>query len=131
MKGCEPKNLKPGAVDFIKETWSKALSAFANSAGGVLIWGIHAAKKDGVDEAQSFRLVPNPKALATRLMTLHHEATDPPLTGVRVEPFTDPTEGRKGFVVCLIPQGDFVPYRAEHSDRQYYIRVGDDSIIPS
>ncbi|WP_406699173.1 ATP-binding protein [Singulisphaera sp. Ch08] len=70
MKGYDPKNLKEKKKDFIKETWSQVLSAFANTQGGVLIWGIHAAKRDGVDEAFSFQLVPNPKALATRLMEL-------------------------------------------------------------
>jgi hypothetical protein len=131
LKGCGPKNLKDAGRDFIKETWSQCLSAFANNAGGVLIWGIHAAKVDGVDEAQSFHWVPNPEALASRLMELHHEATDPPLTGAQAVPVIDPSEGGKGFVVCYIPQGEFVPYRAEHCQRHYFIRVGDDSIIPN
>ncbi|WP_406699171.1 hypothetical protein V5E97_09860 [Singulisphaera sp. Ch08] len=61
---------------------------------------------------------------------MHHEATDPPLPGIRVEPFIDSVDG-KGFVVCYIPQGEHVPYRAEHNQKQYFLRVGDDSIVPS
>jgi hypothetical protein len=63
-------------------------------------------------------------------MALHHESTDPPLPGIRIEAYTDSNKGGKGFVVCYIPQGDFVPYRAEYAQKQYFIRVGDDSIIP-
>ena len=38
MAGCEQKNLKPGAPDFIKRTWGECLSAFANTQGGVVTW---------------------------------------------------------------------------------------------
>ena len=115
----------------IKELWSINLSAFGNTQGGVLIWGIGAKKIDKVDAAHSRPLVPSPDALRTRLFELHHLATDPPLSGVEIEAVTVPNTGGKGFVVCLIPQGAFVPYRAEFNVRTYYMRVGDDAIIPS
>ena len=114
----------------IKEFWCINLSAFANTQGGVLI-GIGAKKIDKVDAASSRPLVPSPDALRTRLFELHHLATDPPLSGVEIEAVTVPNEGGKGFVVCFIPQGAFVPYRAEFNIRNYYMRVGDDSIILS
>lgn len=115
----------------IKELWCANLSAFANSQGGVLIWGIGARKQDQVDAARTRELVPAPDWLRTRLFELHHVATDPPLSGVEIEAVTVPDEGGKGFVVCFIPQGAFVPYRAEFNIKNYYIRVGDDSIVPS
>jgi hypothetical protein len=116
--------------DTIKEIWSKNLSAFGNTAGGVLVWGIGARKVRKVDAARSIQFVPDPDELRTRLYELHHQATDPPLPGIDVRAISDPGEGGKGFVVCSIPQGEFVPYRAEHSAKQYYVRVGDDSIVP-
>jgi predicted HTH transcriptional regulator len=36
-----------------KRNLGKALSAFANSAGGLLVWGIDARRRDGVDCAQA------------------------------------------------------------------------------
>jgi hypothetical protein len=115
----------------IKDIWSKTIAAFANIQGGVLLWGIGTKTIDKVDSASTLQLVPAPDQLRTQLFELHHQATDPPLPGVEITPVSDPGEGGKGFVVCFIPQGSFVPYRAEYSNRNYYIRVGDDSIIPS
>jgi hypothetical protein len=115
----------------IKEIWCVNLSAFGNTQGGLLIWGIGAKKIDKVDAAHSRPLVPSPDAMRTRLFELHHQATDPPLSGVEIEAVTVPNTGDKGFVVCFIPQGAFVPYRAEFNIKNYYIRVGDDSIVPN
>jgi len=39
------KLVRPLSDDNIKKIWSKALGSMANTEGGVLIWGIHAAKK--------------------------------------------------------------------------------------
>lgn len=118
----------------VKENWSKALSGFANTGGGVLIWGIKADKDPatGIDCASATSLIENPAALKTRLMQLHHQATDPPVLGVIVEQFSDPASG-KGFVVCFVPESTFRPHRAEHvQGKPYYIRAGDDfTIAPS
>jgi hypothetical protein len=116
--------------DTIKEIWSKDISAFANTQGGVLIWGIQARHVRRVDAARGFRLVPDPDELRTRLYELHHQATDPPLSEIIITPVSDPNEGGRGFVVCFIPQGSFVPYRAEYCNKNYYMRYGDDSIVP-
>lgn len=42
-----------------KKVWSKALSAMANSGGGVLVWGIKAEKDKatGIDAANALALV--------------------------------------------------------------------------
>ena len=95
----------------IKEIWSKNISAFGNTQDGVLIWGISAKNFNRVDAAHNFQLVPNPDELRTRLFELHHQATNPPLSGIKIHSVIDPNESGKGFVVCFIPEGKFVPYR--------------------
>lgn len=120
--------------DKIKEIWSKALAGFANTEGGVLIWGIDARKDPttGVDHASAPSLVPDPNAMKSRLMELHHQSTDPPVANVEVEPYPDPAANGAGFVVCLIPESPFKPHRAEHlPNKPYYIRAGDDFVPPS
>jgi len=113
----------------IKETWSKALSGFANNQGGVLIWGIEAKKIEGVDAAHELKLVDKPTALTTRLMELHHVATDPPIPGVEVIPISSNKHGKRGFVVCFVPESHFAPHRAEHcANKPFFIRVGDDFV---
>jgi len=64
-------------------------------------------------------------------MQLHHQATDPPVLGVQVEPFADAATAGRGFVVFLIPASEFRPHRAEHvTNKPYYIRAGDDFVVP-
>ena len=64
-------------------------------------------------------------------MELHHLASDPPIQGVEVEAVPDPADPARGFVVCFIPENGVKPVRAEHAGKQFYIRVGDDSVVPS
>jgi len=131
-----PAKPAPLSDDTLKELWSTALAGFANTGGGVLIWGIDArptptagsGKK--VDAASDLRLVPHPDGLKSDLMRLHHTATDPPVAGVRVEPVTDQAGG--GFVVCLIPESRNKPHRAEFvTNKPHYIRFGDDFVVMS
>jgi hypothetical protein len=113
-----------------KRLWSKALSGFANVGGGILIWGIEAKKNaDGIDAASALSLVAEPAKLHSRLMELHHQATDPPVQPISVEHFVADASGA-GFVVCLVPEGSNKPYRAVHEkNNPYYMRAGDDFVI--
>jgi hypothetical protein len=114
-----------------KENWSKALSGFANTSGGVLVWGIKARKdpESNVDRAHTTCLVSNPAELRTRLTQLLHQAADPPVLGVVIQDYADP-ETKKGFVVCLVPESEFRPHRAEYvENKPYYLRVADSFIV--
>ena len=101
--------------------WSKSLSAFANTEGGVLIWGIDARKKDNTDSASGLRLITNTSEFKSRLLELLIGATDPPVSGVQIEEIVEPPGSKQGFVVCLIPESEYKPVRAELEMKQYYI----------
>ncbi len=111
----------------VKKTWSEALAGFATTGGGVLIWGIDARKSagDSVDQACGFNLVLDPYGLKSRLQQLHHQATDPPVPGVRIEAFPDSDADGQGFVVCYVPESDYKPHRSEASGKRWVMRVGD------
>ncbi len=113
--------------------WSEALSGFANTEGGVLIWGVVAVKdKSGVDAANGFALVEKPSQLRSRLMELHHGATDPPVAGVEVVEFIADKDTGAGFVVCYVPESDYKPHRSELvKHKPYYMRAGESFVIPS
>jgi hypothetical protein len=112
----------------LRRLWSRALSGFANTQGGVLIFGIDARKDDKteIDAASALSLIPRPHALKSRLLELHHQATDPPVLGVEIEAYEDANQN--GFVVCYIPKSKHRPHRSEHCNKQYYIRAGDDHV---
>lgn len=117
--------------DDVKSTWSKTLSAFANTQGGVLIWGLDArhdpsAKMDCVCGSS---LVQNTAQFMSRLQQLAPQATDPPISGVKLLQLE--REAGKGYVVAYVPEGVAKPYRAELAGRNYYIRAGAATVIPS
>ncbi|MGA2028746.1 MAG: ATP-binding protein [Verrucomicrobiota bacterium] len=113
----------------LKKIWSKIIGAFANSEGGVIVWGI-IAKKDsatGVDAVSDVEVVPDVFALKSRLMELRHEAGDPPVSNIEIKELLVPGSSTEGFVVCHIPESSNKPHRSEFSDRRFYLRMGDSS----
>lgn len=111
--------------DDIPKIWSKALSGFANTGGGVLVWGIDCRNVGGIDAAQQLRLAKEPAKLLSRLKELLPEATNPPIRGVELEYLIENTSSGEGFVLCHIPESSHKPHRAEFAERNYFIRVGD------
>jgi hypothetical protein len=116
----------PQAQD-IGDIWSSSVSGFANTGGGVLIWGIDARRDaSGVDCAAGMRLVDQPASFRQRLIDLSQDLADPPVLGVDLIPLDDAAVPGKGFVICLIPESTFKPHRALRcKNKPYYIRVVD------
>lgn len=116
----------------IRKIWSEALSGFANTEGGVLIWGLVADNKnsDGVDRIHDIDLCADVEFYRQTLSQNLHDVCDPPIPGVKVQTFTE--DGKSGFVVCYIPEGTTKPYRAElDKTKPIYIRVGGSFIVPN
>jgi hypothetical protein len=117
----------------LKKTWSEALAGFANTQGGVLIFGIDARqdRETGIDAACGESLVPNVHAFVSRLQQLHGQSTEPSVLGVEYCPAPANNESANGFVVCYIPESPYRPHRAEAAGRNYYIRASDKFLVPS
>ena len=119
-----------------KAYWSKALAGFANTEGGVLIWGIRAAPMEDppgsgkrVDAANGLDFVPDPSAFSQMLKDVRLEATIDPVAGVEIA-WYPATSATGGFVVCFVPESDFKPHRAElDAGKQYYQRIGDKFVV--
>jgi len=107
-----------------KKNLSKALSGFANSNGGIIIWGIDGRKNaDGVDCACGKREI---KALSLFMSTLNEltgEAVYPPVSAVRHRAI--PVSADSGFAVTIIPESDSGPHMARLGEDRYYKRSGD------
>ncbi len=116
--------------DDLKYLWSKALGSFANSGGGVVIWGVSAERDaaTGIDAVKAIVPVPDVHRLATKLKDFQPPATDPPIKGVVIQPLLLPGQEPQGFVVCLIPQSDSKPHRSEWGKgevKRFHMRIGD------
>lgn len=105
-----------------RKNLARALSGFANSAGGVLIWGVEARKNDqGIDCAVAAPGVPQPPVLLTRLNRLTGEALEPVLSGIEHRIIGD----NPVFVVTFVPESQSSPHMARLGEDRYYKRSGD------
>lgn len=102
------------------KNFSKALSGFANSDGGVLIWGIATDKHEHAKTLKPISDIHDFHAVLKK--SLIH-ATQPVVDGVLLEVVAKATDPDSGYVKCLIPASDKAPHRAMLSDREYYKRT--------
>lgn len=110
--------------------WAESLSAFANSDGGILIWGVDCRATNGEAEEATEALVPDVESFRADLHREYLDATEERVLGVEIE-FVK-VNNDAGFVICYIPSGNHKPYRAcgRGLDR-YFIRAGDSNVSMS
>lgn len=108
-----------------KRNLARALSGFANSSGGLIIWGVEARKNNGgVDCATALKEIDRVALLLSRLNELTGDGVDPTVQGVRHR-IIPGTGGGKGFAVSLIPESDTGPHMSKLGEDRYYKRSGD------
>ncbi len=124
LKEAEWIEYKSGFDKDVAEHWSKALSGFANSGGGIIIWGIQTKQKDNHDVPDALVLVDNPTALTGTLENLKATVVEPPVLGVKILTVTG--DQGKGFVVAIVPESNQKPHQAKHGKHsgRYFIRIG-------
>jgi hypothetical protein len=84
--------------DSDRRQFSRALSGFANSDGGILVWGMETDKNS------------------------YAHALKPIVDGVQLEVIAGSRAG-EGYVKCLIPASDKTPHRAMLAEREYFRRT--------
>ncbi|WP_234785700.1 AlbA family DNA-binding domain-containing protein [Bacillus mycoides] len=108
-----------------KKNYAKALSAFANTSGGVIVWGVDAREnKDGIDAASGEMPINNAKAFQTTLNNLLSNALTPLLPDIH-NIFIPKLKSNDGFVVTYIPASDLPPHQALLGENKYFMRIGD------
>lgn len=107
-----------------KKNLAKALSGFANSSGGLIVWGVEARKNaEGVDCAVSLVEIQPLPLFISRLNEMTGRGVSPIVEGVLHKPI--PTTGDKGVAVTLVPESDSGPHMAKLGEDRYYKRSGD------
>ncbi|MBX2895577.1 MAG: ATP-binding protein [Cyclobacteriaceae bacterium] len=110
--------------DFDKRNFSKCLSGFANSSGGLIIWGVNASpNKDGIDCANKLSPITQLNSFLNKLNRLEGQAVTPIIKGVRSKKIESSVD--KGYIVTIIPESENSPHIANFADKYYYKRSGD------
>lgn len=106
-----------------KDHVAEVVSGFANSAGGILIWGVATESRPG-DSALPTSVVPirDPRRAQARIRELASQLVQPPVSGVRVDAID---MGDGAVVKMLVPQSDDGPHRTAAKDGQYFRRAAD------
>lgn len=113
-----------------EDNLAKAISGFANSCGGVIVWGVNCSGRgQKPDLADGLALIPDAKAFRATIEGTISRATIPPHTGVCncliLEPGTE-----QGYVATLVPLSDEAPLRAVGKGlHRYYVRAGSDFVV--
>jgi len=107
-----------------RKNFARALSGFANSSGGIILWGVDARKEqsDGPDCACGAKEIDSVSTFVSRLNEFTGQFVRPFVDGVRHRPIS--TDGDRGFVVTLVPESDAGPHMALGGEQRYYKRSG-------
>ncbi|HFJ9274801.1 ATP-binding protein [Bacillus cereus] len=112
-----------------RKNYAKALSGFANTSGGIIIWGVDARKNDdGIDAAIGQKLIANAKAFQGELNSLLANALSPLLPGIENIHILNPNNPKEGFVVTYVPASDLPPHQALLQVNKYCMRSGDNFV---
>lgn len=108
-----------------RATLGRLLSAFANSAGGLLVWGIDARKVDGVDCAQSAVPIHDIARFQSEALGQVGQLLQPRHDGIYIAHVPSAQAGA-GYLLVFVERSERRPHRCEAKDRkQYFKRSGD------
>lgn len=106
-----------------------ALSAFSNSMGGLIVWGIVAAKDAvGVDCATQLQPITNIERFKAETTRLISQALMARHEGILVEAIPAAHPPGAGYIAIYVERSERRPHRAELGVGHYYKRVGDSSV---
>lgn len=105
-----------------------ALSGFANSDGGVIVWGVDARKNArGVDCAAKKEPVAPVSQLISQLNDFTADSANPIVDGVVHRAIPD--TGDSGYAVTLVPESKSGPHMAKAGEDRYYKRSGSRFVV--
>jgi predicted HTH transcriptional regulator len=104
----------------------KAISGFANSEGGVVVWGIDCSKDAKVGDTATARVpITSPRRFVSWIEGAVSGCTVPPATEVRSVAVT--IDSSTGIVATLIPKSPRAPHQVA-GEGKYMIRAGSDFV---
>ncbi len=97
-------------TDDDRKNLGKALSGFANSDGGIVIWGIGECKDNSedppVDKAKELKPIDKLSGFLSDLQNYTPQLTSPPVIGVIHEPIRESEGADTGYIISYIPASE-------------------------
>jgi len=100
--------------------FSRALSGFANSDGGILVWGI---ETDENEEAKELKPVTDIAEFHAAIKKSLLNSTQAVVDNVLVDVISEDNSAGSGYLKCFIPASEKTPHRAMLANREYYKRT--------
>ena len=113
-------------TDSGRENLGKAISAFGNTGGGVLVWGVRSKDR----RANGDSPIPDVATFVQELNSATAGLVDPPVVGVDHQPIFKRDEGgaetQAGYAVTYVPESAQKPHQCVAHDgvTNYYMRSG-------
>lgn len=124
----------PRTDNYIKEKLARSLSGFANTEGGVIVYGVVAqgGKKGQPDIAERIAPIRSPAVFRGHLERIVSSLVDPLIGGIAIQEIVDPNTS-DGVVIVLVPESTGGPHRvvgasAEANDR-YMMRTATEFVV--
>lgn len=104
---------------------SKAISGFANSSGGVIVWGVDCRRDSAGNEVATKQPLVDAAGFSTKIQGAISRTTIPTHPGVQVAFIEEPARAPAGYVVVYVPQSLIGPIRSLTTNH-YHVRAGSD-----
>jgi len=135
---CKSTNFDPATLKLTnadKDALARALSGFANTDGGVLMFGVNArpAAKGQPDVVQAIEPVRGLPRFAELVRDTAKTIVEPAIAGIDLELVTAPGVADEGVLALLVPRSMGGPHRAnggeEKTKDRYFMRTADSTIV--
>ncbi len=127
---CKANNSKSEIERDDRRNLGKTLSAFANSDGGLLLWGVDAREKDGVDRLVRKMPISQISSFRSMIEKAISELISPPIKNVEILEIHSNTENLSGFLAIYIAASESRPHMSvANTDAGFYFRNGHRSLL--
>jgi predicted HTH transcriptional regulator len=108
-----------------RKNLAKAVCAFANSDGGMLLWGVDARERGGVDRLIDKKPIANIKAFANEVERAIPALISPQISGLEFHVIDSGTVAEGGFLAVRVPLSERRPHMSQcNSAPGFYYRKG-------